>query len=702
MVRGTVDRQTAASRSARGGEITDYLLYAILGLGQGAVISFIALGIVAAYRGSGVINFAQGALAMYSAYVYWSLRTTGKYALPIPGLPPFIQVGPHSGLPTAPAVILTLATAVALGVLVHVLVFRPLRAAPTLAKVAASIGIMLTLQSIVSYRFGTDTRSVPAVLPRGTAFTLAGVRFPVDRLILVGAAIAVAVGLWALFRYTRYGLATRAAAENERGAVLIGISPSFQAGVSWVLATVLAAIGGILVAPLTDLTPTGFTLLVVPALAAGLIARFTSFGMTVAAAIGIGVLQNILTNLPSKLSWVPSVGLPEALPFVLIILVMFAIGKSLPERGAPLEGRIQTVPEARRRFVLPVVLFAGTGAALLLVTATYRQALVNSMIGAIICLSLVVITGYLAQISLLQMALAGVAAYLLAKLATDIGIPFPFAPVLASFGAMAVGLFAALPALRVRGVNLAVVTLAGGWAIERFIFNNPDYTGGFQGASVPNPGFLGIKMSYSAGRTIAQPIFGFFVLGTLTIVALCVSNLRRSDTGQRLLAVRRNERAAASMGVNVARTKFVGFGISSFIAGIAGCLIAYQQTHISASSFGVLMSVSFLAIAFLGGITTVAGGLVGGLLATGGIMTVLLNDLIFKRSANGVALQDLIGGVGLILTAILNPEGIAGAVGLSLRQLKQKLRRPPAAVGQPGTSGLVVPPERSRASAGSP
>ena len=229
-----------------------------------------------------------------------------------------------------------------------------------------------------------------------------------------------------------------------------------------------------------------------------------------------------------------------------------------------------------------------------------------------------------------------------------------------------------------------MITLAGGFAIEQLVFNNPDYTGGFEGATVSSPHFFGTLLSFSKGRTIGQPVFGVFVLVVLTLVALAVSNLRRSATGRRLLSVRTNERAAASMGVNMARMKFVAFGISSFIAGLAGCLISYQQTHISASSFGALVSVTFLAIAFLGGITTVSGAIVGGLLWTGGLMTLLLDDLIFSRSSNGVALQDLIGGIGLILTAILNPEGIAGAVRLTVDQVKAKFRghQPPA--GAPG------------------
>ena len=135
------------------------------------------------------------------------------------------------------------------------------------------------------------------------------------------------------------------------------------------LATVLAGMGGILVAPLTNLTPTGSTLLIIPALAAGLMAKFTSFGVTVFAALMIGVFQNELTNVSGRWTWLPDVGTPDALPFVVIIVVMFVVGKSLPERGAAVEGRLQSVPKSRRRIVRPVVLFTATVVALYVVSA---------------------------------------------------------------------------------------------------------------------------------------------------------------------------------------------------------------------------------------------------------------------------------------------------------------------------------------------
>lgn len=666
--------------------MTDYLLYAILGLGSGAVIGFISLGILIGFRGSGVVNFAQGGLGMYVAYVFYSLRTTGEYLQPLPGLPGFIRVGPSDGLGTAPSLAIAVVTSVLLGLVMHLAVFRPLRAAPTLAKVVASIGLMLALQSIVAYRYGTNNRAGVRVLPEATAFELDGIRFPVDRFIVAGCLVAAAAVMIVLFRHTRFGLATRAAAENERAAMFLGYSPELQAGASWVLASVLAGIGGILVAPMTTLTPTGFSLLVVPALGACLVARFSSYSVAVGAAFGIGIAQNVLANMATRIKWLPSVGLPEAVPFVLIIVMMVVAGKSLPERGQAVEGRLQSVAPTRRRVVLPIVLFAAGVLAFLQVSSAYRLALANTFIGAILCLSLVVITGYVAQISLFQITLAGVAAYSLAGLSTAWGVPFPIGPLLAAVVATGVGLVAALPSLRVRGINLAVVTLAAGWAIEELIFKNPDYNGGVSGASVEPANFLGLDLAFSVGRTIAQPAFGIMVMAVFTALALVVTNLRRSATGRTLLALRTNERAAAAMGIDVARNKLFAFALAAFIAGIAGTLRAYQQTHLSNSSFTVLVSVSVLAIAFLGGITSVGGALAGGLLISGGLFTHVFDDLVFSRSSNGVALQDLIAGMALIVTAILNPQGIAGAMRHTGRQLRDLWRR----VARSGVGGVAA------------
>jgi branched-chain amino acid transport system permease protein len=199
----------------------DYLLFAILGLGSGAIIAAIGLGIVLSYRGSGVINFAHGAVAMYVAYLFAALRQSGDYFLPVPGLPARLHLS-HS-VNFGVALILSLLTSVVLGLVLHYVVFRPLRNAPTLAKVAASVGVLLTLQAIVVLRFGTSSFSVPPVLPSDQHATRIGrVLVPGNRFYLVAIVLTAAAALALIYRRTRFGLATRAAAENEKGAILIG------------------------------------------------------------------------------------------------------------------------------------------------------------------------------------------------------------------------------------------------------------------------------------------------------------------------------------------------------------------------------------------------------------------------------------------------------------------------------------------------
>lgn len=661
--------------------MTDFIVFALLGLASGAVVAFIGLGILVGYRGSGVVNFAMGGIAVYVAYVYYGLRALGEYFLPIPGLPGYVHLGASTGIPALPAVALALATAVVLGLLQHWLVFRPLRYAPALAKVAASVGLLILLQGVVAFRFGTNTVSVPSILPAGSAFAIGGSEIPWSDVIITMIVVAISAALWAMFRYARFALAIRGAAESEKGALLLGYSPDRQAGLSWVLASGLAGLGGILIAPIINLSPTQLSLEIVPALAAVLLARFTSFGVMTATALAIGMIQNELVDLPSHLAWWPDTGTSELLPFALIVVILFAVGKSLPTRGSVNEGRLPFAPPTRPRVILPLSAIGVTVVAIFTISAGYRLALVNSFVGAILCLSLVVVTGFVGQIALFQMSLAGVSAYLLASLAQSAGVPFPLAPLLACLGASIVGLIVAIPALRVRGVSLAVITLGAGWAIENFFFNNPTYTGGPNGTAVPSIHLLGINVAFSSGSNVAQPSFALLALALLIVVAFAVSNLRRSRTGRRFLALRANELAAASAGVNVNRMKFLAFALASFIAGIAGCLIAYQQTLISASSFDIFVSVAFLATAYIGGITSVSGALVGGAVATGGLFFYILLRTVFK-SSNGLELEDIVSGAGLILTAILNPEGIAGATRLAKNRLIGRLGPPVAKKGR--------------------
>lgn len=658
----------------------EYLLFALLGLGAGALYAALAQGIVLAQRGAGVINLANGAIAMYVAYTYAGLRQGRLMVPPLPN--PFALVegvadwfGGDVKLPrwptfyalsgpvsAAPAMAISAGVSVLLGLLIHLLVYKPLRYASPLAKTVASVGILLTLQAIVVLRFGTDNVAVGNSLPSNSV-SVFGVQVPLDRLILAAIGVLASCALAVVFRYTRVGLATRAAAENEKGAVLLGLSPNRLAGFNWMLASLISGMVGILFAPITGLNPTDYVLFVIPALGAALLARLDSFVVAAVAGLLIGCVQSITVLLQSKYAWFPSTGAATGVPFLVIIVAMVLRGKGLPERGALARIALPISPEPRHVRATMAILSVGTVAGLIFLPFDLRGALDNSLIGAIVALSFVVIVGLAGQISLYQLSLAGVAAILMTRFAGDMSIPFPLSGVLAAAVAMLVGVVAGLPALRVRGAQFAVLTLAGAYVFENMVLDSTTLLRSSDAnASVPAPEIFGwhfgVNGSFafgSAGSPNAS--FGFFLLVVTLLCFGLVAFLRRSDLGRQFLAVRSNERAAAGLGISITRVKLIAFAVAALLAGVAGVLYAYEFQSVTAVPYLAIASVSALAFAYLGGISTLSGAVVGGILVNGGVASRIL-----ERVGHLGQYESLIAGLGLILTAVLNPAGISGAV----------------------------------------
>lgn len=634
-----------------------YLLFAIVGLGFGSIYAAISMGVVITYRGTGIINFATGAMAMWGAYVFDELNRTGDLVFPVAIIPHKVSLGDGIGsVPFALAMVLAVLSCSLIGLLVHFLVFRPLRRAPILARVVASVGVLLTIQALIVMQFGSTPRAVAPILPNEPV-SFAGINFSRDRLWLTGVVVVIAVALWAWFRFTRLGLATRASAENERAVSLARFSPQVLAGSTWVLSSTVVGFVVILTAPTVILNPLTYVLAIVPALAAALIGRLSSIGITVTAALGLGIFQSIVVFQTTK-SWWPDwavTGLGDAVPFVVIVVALFVVGDALPTRGAVEADPLPEVyrPKMRTAVIAPVVVGAGAVAAL--TSGSYRFGVITSMTVTIIMLSLVVLTGLVGQISLAQAGIAGTAGFALSKLGDSLGIPFPISPLLAAMVATVFGVLVGIPALRIRGAQLAVVTLAGAVALEKFIFRNTKLAE-VAGNPIPDPTLFGLDMGVREGRTIARVEFAILVLLVVTVCAILVGNLARSATGRRFLAVRSNERAGASVGISIANTKLVAFAIASFLAGIGGAFIGYSRGQLSADSFTVMVGLSFLAFAYLGGITTVSGAIIAGTFAPLGIGFVILD----RALELGTAYQ-ILAGVGLVLTAIFNPEGIAGA-----------------------------------------
>lgn len=202
--------------------MTDHLLFLILGLGSGSVFAALAMALVVTYRSSGVVNFATGAIALYVAYTFAFLRK-GKLLIPIPGLPDNIDLGAPQTL--AASMVISLVIAAVLGLILYGLVFRPLRSASPVTKAVASIGVMLLIQAIMAQKVGTSPVSVERIVPENY-FTIAGTRVPTDSLFFAGIIVLLGIALTLLIRFTRFGLATRAVAETEQGALVSGYRPT--------------------------------------------------------------------------------------------------------------------------------------------------------------------------------------------------------------------------------------------------------------------------------------------------------------------------------------------------------------------------------------------------------------------------------------------------------------------------------------------
>lgn len=656
-------------------------------------MALLAIGLVLTHRASYVINFAHAALGMYVAFAYFELRNTGDLVLPILGLPDRVRIIDAPTVFTAMTVAIVLAAV--MGLLVYLAIFRWMRTAPALARVVASLGLLLYLLALAKLRFPQTAGELPlgSILPSGSVEVL-GTVVPDNRFILATIALVVAGLLALVFRLTRFGLATRAAAENEAGAVLSGHSPDRLAALNWVIAAVLAGVAVILIASVTkQLDPLATSLLVVPALAAMLLGGLRSFMLTALAGLFIGMLQSGLLNWGSRTewlpSWIPQSGLSQALPFVLIIVALTWRGESLPGRSVILETSLPDSP--RPRFVAATA--AGSivvlGAGLLTLDSQWRLAIVVSMIAALVALSTVVLTGYVGQISLAQLAFAGLAGFVAAKLTLSAGIPFPWAPIIAILLTTAVGVLVGLPAVRVRGMTLAIVTLGAAVAIEQLVFKS-EALGGLTRQSLPRPSLFGIDLGFSAkGADNFRPAFGILVLVLLVLTGVAVANLRRSPTGLRWLAVRANERAAAASGVDVTEAKLTAFAVSSAIAGLGGLLMGYRGT-LAPESFAVFGALALLALTYLGGIASVGGAVVAGLLFSGGVLTQISGGTSGSQSDQAFA----ISGIALVVMAILYRNGVWGAVrsgyAAALARVRPAEPAEPSPVGELQTLGPSV------------
>lgn len=603
----------------------DVLQFALLGLGLGGSYVLLGQGIVLIYRGSGVLSFAQGAIAMLTAQVFYELREAG--------------VATVLALPAA------LGAAAATGAVTQVVVLRRLRESSALIRLIATLGILTLLHGAGQVIWGNTVRPVQGILPEGTVDFGAGMIIGLDRLILILLSVLLTGALWFVYQRTRYGLATSAVSENQRAAESLGWSPDTISVINWVAGSVLAGIAGILLAPITGLSVTGLVLAVIPGLAAALVGAFSSFWLTLAGGLAIGVVQSEMAR------YVESPGWANSVPFLIIIALVTLRGRGLPLRGEFLERPVQVGSGRLRPWVLgPIaiisVLVVGT------LSGDWNLAVTSSALLGMVALSLILVSGYAGQISLAQLAITGTGALAAANASHRWQWPFELSVIFGAVVALGVGMIVALPAMRCRGMNLAVVTIGLSLVIEQLVLGDPVLLAASEGGLMVQPPTLfglDIDSITHPERYTAVVVLAFIVW------AIAVANVRRGRSGRRLLALRNNERAATAAGVNVLVAKLYAFGLGAFIGGFAGAVAAFQFPSVDLTSYTTLGSITLLIQTVIGGIGYIGGALVGGIGSPAGVIQQALGHL----DGSLIEYVTLISGFLVVITLLQHPDGVA-------------------------------------------
>ena len=647
------------------------LRFVLLGIATGALTALVALAVVLVYRASGVLNFSAGAFGGIAAYYCYDIR---------------------DDVPTAVAVAGGLVAGVLLGVVTFG-VLSLLRNASRLAKLIATLALFSAGQAFMILRWGVGVVQPDSLLPTRNVTLWGDLRIGLDRLLLIAIALACAAVLRLVYTGTLFGLATSAVAENRRVAASAGWSPNRIELANFAVAGGLSALAAILLAPIVTLNAAVLSVAILPALAAALVGRFSSFGITVGAALAIGVVQSeILLFQPDIADWLDVsesslTGLVQAVPLAIILGYMIVTGRSRLQRGETV-ARLP-LPGSGRVSLLPLVLGIVLGAALLAGVDTWTDALITTFALAIIGASVVVVAGYAGQLSLCQFALAGVGAWVAARLMSANGWPFELALVAAVVSTALVGLVVALPAVRTRGTSLAVATLAMALMFNSLLFANSAVTGGVRGLPIDGVSFAGVDLD-----PLEHPQrYGAFVLAVLVVVGLLVANLRRGRVGIRLLAVRSNERAAASLGIGVVTAKVYAFGVAAAIAALGGVLLSLRQANVQFGQYNVFGSVLLIQYAVVGGVAWVSGTVAAALGAPGALGALLFEKLV-PEGTDIVSWLAVLSALGAVIVLRRAPDGVAALWARLVRRVTAPFQLPRP---RPDAPRAAAPPRRRAA-----
>ena len=608
----------------------------ITGLGYG----LLAMGLVLIYRTNRVLNFAQGQLGVVAAVF-------------------LVKCFYNFGFNYWFALLLALALAAAVGALSELLL-RRLFNRPRVLVMVATIGLSQVLFVFTALPFIRPSNLYRAFpVPISTSFSIGTYLFTPGQVLTLIVAPLVAIALAVFVKWSRWGLAMRAMAENADSARLSGVWVRRTSTVAWTVAGILSAFTAILASPgqTSSLTEVLSPELLLLALTAGMVGAMVNLTVAFVAAIGIGVIQEILVWNLNSTSQVDLILFALVMVVLLVRIASLQTGNRREERSNWLEGtRTQMRNDGPLRRKVGAV---GVGATVVvaivlpLVISVGNSFLFSQIcIYAVIALSLTVLTGWAGQVSLGQFGLVAIGALLASHLETSLN----FIPLMLLAGAVTavIAVLVGLPALRVRGLYLAVSTLAFGLWFMGAVLGTPCWslplvnkelcTGlpNPQSTLLSTPSFLGIQLGSARA-------FAWFSLGLLVVSIIIVRLWRDRGVARRLIAVRDNETGAGAMGIPLARTKLLAFALSGFMAGYAGVCLAFATGRISTETFDPTYSILVVSMVVIGGLGTIDGAVLGAIYLVG-------LPAIFGTTPT---IQFLTSGLGLLAFILYLPGGLA-------------------------------------------
>lgn len=624
--------------------MTTFLTFTILGLVLGSVYAIAASGLVLTYNTSGIFNFAHGAQAMLGTFLYWQLSV--GWGLPV-WLSLVLVVGVFGPL---------------MGLVLHSLIMGALRDTAEVAKIVVTVAVMLGMVYLSQWIWDpSEPRTLTMFFGSDASVEIAGVVVRVHEILCLVVALAIALGLRVLFQRSRVGVVMRGTVDNPELLRLNGHDPARVAALSWALGSALAVLAGILITPVSggSLEAHALTLLVIDAFAAAMFGRLRSIPPAFVGAMVLGLLASYLTAYaPTDWTWAGNFRV--SLPMVLLFIVIIALPHDRLRGAATRTRERYRVPTVRSAAVWGLVLVGFVFLYSLLLEDSGITTLGLGMTFAIIALSLTVLTGYAGEMNLAPMAFGAIATVIafhfgITGTGLDASLNLP-GILLAVLATAVVGGLVALPALRLRGLYLALATLAFGVLLSNMVLRDTvEHTlFGFTFTLFPE-GTLVVPKPKVGPVDMSDPLVFLLVATALfALIALGLAALRNNGYGRRLAAMKDSPAATAMLGQNLVKLKLGVFMLSAAIAGLGGILMSSAMGSVEGETFGIMASLALVMLVVVGGIGYLSGALFGGVMSGVGFVLLVgtFNDLAIDQPQAATFFK-LLGNVVMVGTALI-------------------------------------------------